>query len=81
VVEESSGGKSGHPQSLFICNKSIARGGLKLIGNILQNILPTVGALPILFVFKKKKRDEKRKVDTTIYRTTCFIHKMYADMD
>ncbi len=56
MVEESSGGKSGYPQSLFICNKSITRGGLKLIGNILQNILPTVGALHILFVFKKEQR-------------------------
>ncbi len=79
-MEESSGGKSGYPQSLFICNRSITRGGLKLIGNILQDILPTVGVLHILFVFKKNS-DEKKKVDTTVYRITCFIHKMYADMD
>ena len=56
VAEESSGGKSGYPRSLFICNRSITRGGLKLIGNVSQNILPTVGLLHILFVFKKGQR-------------------------
>ncbi len=34
----------------------IIRGGLKLIGNVSQNILPTVGLLHILFVFKKRQR-------------------------
>ncbi len=52
MVEESSGGKSGYPRSLFICNRSITKGGLKLIGNVSQNILPTVGLLHILFGFK-----------------------------
>jgi hypothetical protein len=80
MVEESSGGKSGHPRNLYICNRFITKGGLKLIGNVPQNILLTVGTLHLLFV-SKKRQDEKEKIDTTIYRFTCFIHKMYADMD
>ncbi len=56
MAEESSGGESGYPRSLFNCNRSITRGGLKLIGNVSQNILPTVGLLHILFVFKKRQR-------------------------
>jgi hypothetical protein len=50
------------------------------MGNVSQNILLTVGTLHLLFV-SKKRQDEKEKIDTTIYRFTCFIHKMYADMD
>lgn len=38
----------------------ITNGGLKLIGNVSQNILPTVGLLHILFVFKKRQRWEEK---------------------
>ncbi len=69
VVEESSRGKSGYPQSLYICNRFITKGSLKLTGNVSQNILLTVGALYILFV-SKERQDEKEKIDTTIYRFT-----------
>jgi hypothetical protein len=61
VAEESSGGKLGYPRRLFICNRSYyQKGGLKLIGNVSQNILPTVGLLHILFVFKKRQRWEEK---------------------
>jgi hypothetical protein len=69
MVEESSGGKSGYPRSLYFATGLFQKGGLKLIGNVLQNILLTVGALYILFV-SKARQDEKEKIDTTIYGFT-----------
>ncbi len=76
VAEESSGGKSGYPQSLFICNKSITKGGLKLIGNVSQNILLTVGALYILFVSKEDKMRKKRLTPPFIDLLDSFIKCM-----
>ena len=40
----------------------ITNGGLKLIGNVSQNILPTVGLLHILFVFKKKTEMRRKRL-------------------
>ena len=59
MVEESSGGKSGYPRRLYICNRFNTKRGLKLIGNVSQNILLTVGILHILFVSKKRQDEGK----------------------
>jgi hypothetical protein len=61
MAEELSGGKSGYPRSLFICNRSITRGGLGLIGNVSQNILPTVG--PSTYIICVQVRTEMRRKD------------------
>ncbi len=41
---------------IYLQQVLLKKGGLKLIGNVSQNILPTVGLLHILFVFKKRQR-------------------------
>ena len=41
---------------IYLQQVLLQKGGLKLIGNVSQNILPTVGLLHILFVFKKGQR-------------------------
>ena len=76
MVEESSGGKSGHPRNLYICNRFITKGGLKLIGNVSQNILLTVGALYILFVSKEDKMRQKRLTPPFIDLLDSFIKCM-----
>ncbi len=62
VVEESSGGKSGYPQSLYICNRFITKGGLKLTGNVSQNILLTVGALYIYYLCPRKDKMRRKRL-------------------
>ncbi len=58
----------GVPAEFIFCNRFITKGGLKLIGNVLQNIFLTVGALHRLFM-SKESQDEKEKIDTIIYRS------------
>ena len=77
VAEESSGGKSGYPRSLFICNRSITRGGLKLIGNVSQNILPTVGlSTYIICVQVRTEMRKKRLTPPCIDLLVSFITYM-----
>jgi hypothetical protein len=50
--------------------------GLKLIGNVSQNILLTVGVLHILFVSKKNKMRRKRLTPPSIDLLVLFIKCM-----
>jgi hypothetical protein len=54
----------------------ITKGGLKLIGNVSQNILLTVGALYILFVSKEDKMRQKRLTPPFIDLLDSFIKCM-----
>ena len=76
VAEESSGGKSGYPRSLFICNRSITRGGLKLIGNVSQNILPTVGLSTYIICVQVRTEMRKKRLTPPFIDLCSFIKCM-----
>ena len=76
VAEESSGGKSGYPRSLFICNRSITRGGLRLIGNVSQNILPTVGLSTYIICVQVRTEMRKKRLTPPFIDLGSFIKYM-----
>ncbi len=76
VAEESSGGKSGYPRSLFICNRPITRGGLKLIGNVSQNILPTVGLSTYIICVQVRTEMRKKRFTPPFIGLGSFIKYM-----
>ncbi len=76
VAEESSGGKSGYPRSLFICNRSITRGGLRLIGNVSQNILPTVGLSTYIICVQVRTEMRKKRLTPPFIDLGSFIKCM-----
>ena len=76
MVEESSGGKSGYPRSLYIAIGLFQKGGLKLIGNVSQNILPTVGLSTYIICVQVRTEMRKKRLTPPFIDLCSFIKCM-----